>query len=236
MSDSEVLEALNKIVEILKEIKSDNSSTIIGIIQIVLAVAACILAWFIPKRIMWEQTYSTLAAEYRSYDFAVAIQSVIEFFVITCKSNYENIPSEYRKRFIKDMYGEEYESYSYLDDEALLEKLRKDKTLKIVPANRKKVLNYHKRLLTQYFHDLSLCAKSPFIGKKRVQRDFTKSEAKIMKILFLMNKAVDESPLLYKDISSDFRMPRPMSGSGMNKDLTYLYSILVKSGRFMNVK
>ena len=153
-------------------------------ISILISCAACVLAWFIPKRIMWEQTYSTLAAEYRSYDFAVAIQSVIEFFVITCKSNYENIPSEYRKRFIKDMYGEKWEKYSYLDDEALLEKLRKENPSEIVPADTKKVLNYHKRLLTQYFHDLSLCAKSPFIGKKRVQRDFTKSEAKIMKILF----------------------------------------------------
>ncbi|WP_040843318.1 hypothetical protein [Treponema saccharophilum] len=80
-----------------------------------------------------------------------------------------------------------------------------------------------------------MCAKSPFIGKKRVQRDFTKSEAKIMKILFLMNKAVDESDLLYKDISSDFRMPSPNRGNGMNKDLTYLYSLLNKSGRFMKI-
>jgi len=58
---------------------------------------------------------------------------------------------------------------------------------------------------------------------------------KIMKILFLMNKAVDESPILYKDISSDFRMPSEKRANGMNKDFVYLYALLSKSGRFMDI-
>ena len=182
------LKILEAIKELCKSTENDKFSLILGIIQCIFASIACILAWFIPKRIMWEQNYSTLGNEYRTYDFAVAIQSIIEFFVITCKSDVE------------------------------------------------KTLHYNKRILTQYFHELALCAKSPFIGKRRVQKDFTSSEAKIMKILFLMNKAVDDSDLLYKDISCDFRMPSPNRGKGMYKDLAYLYSILKRSNRFMDIK
>lgn len=76
-------------------------SNIIGIIQIVFAVIACVLAWFIPKRIMWEQKYSSLSDDYRSYDFAVAVQNIIEFFVITCKSDIENIPKNMKSAFLR---------------------------------------------------------------------------------------------------------------------------------------
>lgn len=68
---------------------------ICGIIQIAVGILACVIAWFIPKRIMWEQTYSALGSEYRSYDFAVAIQDIVEFFTITCSSDAERVPAEY---------------------------------------------------------------------------------------------------------------------------------------------
>ena len=230
------LKILEAIKELCKSTENDKFSLILGIIQCIFAFIACILAWFIPKRIMWEQNYSTLGNEYRTYDFAVAIQSIIEFFVITCKSDVEKIAYEYKKRFLKDMYGESFAGLVSLDDETILEKLRNEKSLKIGNCAVEKTLHNNKRILTQYFHELALCAKSPFIGKRRVQKDFTSSEAKIMKILFLMNKAVDDSDLLYKDISCDFRMPSPNRGKGMYKDLAYLYSILKRSNRFMDIK
>ncbi|MBR1614594.1 MAG: hypothetical protein IJ673_03845 [Treponema sp.] len=213
----------------------DKTSLYISIIQTLLSLAACILAWVIPKRIMWEQTYSSLGSEYRSYDFAIAVQDIVEFFTITCQSDIEKVPHEYKKRFFFDMYGLNLDDYSDFEDEDVLQMLRSNKKLKINQNDATKVLHYHKRLLTQYFHDLCSCAKSPFIGKRRVKRDYTKSEAKIMKILFLMNKAVDESPILYKDISSDFRMPSEKRANGMNKDFVYLYALLSKSGRFMDI-
>lgn len=124
-----------------------------------------------------------------------------------------------------------------MSSETILKSLQNKKSLEINGKNTiEKTLHYQKRILTQFFHELALCSKSPFIGKHRVQKDFTNSEAKIMKILFLMNKTVDENPLLYKDISSDFRMPPPNKGKGMNKDLAYLYSILKQSGRFMDIR
>ncbi len=229
-------EILKTIKELLKQNPREMTSLVLGIIQCVLAFIACILAWFIPKRIMWEQNYSTLGNEYRTYDFAVAIQNIIEFFVITCKSDVEKIAYEYKKRFLKDMYGDSFAGLVSFDDETILEKLRNEKSLEIGNCDVEKTLHYNKRILTQYFHELALCAKSPFIGKRRVQKDFTSSEAKIMKILFLMNKAVDDSDLLYKDISCEFRMPGANRGKGMCKDLAYLYSILKRSGRFMDIK
>ena len=231
----ETVKSILEAVQTIKALNESNTSLVIGIIQIAVGILACVLAWFIPKRIMWEQTYSALGSEYRSYDFAVAIQDIVEFFTITCSSDAERVPAEYEKKFFRDMYDLDYDEFCGMDSESVLQTLRAKKNLEINQKDPTKVLHYHKRILTQFFHELSLCAKSPFIGKKRVQRDFTKSEAKIMKILFLMNKAVDESDLLYKDISSDFRMPSPNRGNGMNKDLTYLYSLLNKSGRFMDI-
>ena len=77
---------------------------ITGILQTVLAAIACALAWIIPKRIMWEQTYSGLIHDYRSYDFAVAVQGIVEFFSIECENKIENIPAKYKERFLNDIY------------------------------------------------------------------------------------------------------------------------------------
>ena len=82
----------------------DKTSLYISIIQTLLSLAACILAWVIPKRIMWEQTYSSLGSEYRSYDFAIAVQDIVEFFTITCQSDIEKVPHEYKKRLKMKMF------------------------------------------------------------------------------------------------------------------------------------
>lgn len=77
---------------------------ITGILQIVLAAIAYVLAWIIPKRIMWEQTYSGLIHDYRSYDFVVAVQGIVEFFSVECENKIENIPNKYKERFLNDIF------------------------------------------------------------------------------------------------------------------------------------
>ena len=78
---------------------------IVGIVQTVLAILACVLAWFIPKRIMWEQTYASLDVDYRSLDFAIAIQGIFEFFAIDCEGDVDKIQEKYEERFLADMYN-----------------------------------------------------------------------------------------------------------------------------------
>ena len=61
-----------------------NYENIMTLIQTIFSVLAVILAWYIPEKIKWNQFYSNLISEYRSYDFAVAVQGVVEFFTIDC--------------------------------------------------------------------------------------------------------------------------------------------------------
>lgn len=186
-------------------------SNIIGIIQCILTVFAIILACYIPKRIMWHQIYSDLIKEYRSYDFGIAVQGIVEFFINDCKSNISNIKIEYEYRYIREIgIG------------------------RIKTSQPQLCLHYQRRLLSQFFYQLDLCARTPcyYIGKKRVLKDFTKNEANLIRIIYLINKAIDESDIVKKDISCDF----PLSagkGMGLNKWLSHLYSLLKQNSIHM---
>ncbi len=194
--------ALCEIVCLLQKI-ADNT---LDLIQIALAVVACVLAWLIPKRIMWEQTYSSLSSDYRSYDFGIAVQGIVEFFVRDCKSDVKNIKREYERRFEEDI------------------KEIREKSPELC-------LHYQRRLLAQFFYQLDLCAHSPFIGKRRVRRDFTSHEADILRLLYLMGMAVLDSDVLFKDISCDERVPR--NAKGLNCYLADLYHVLKESKPYM---
>lgn len=204
---------------------------ITGILQTVLAAIACVLAWIIPKRIMWEQTYSGLIHDYRSYDFAVAVQGIVEFFSIECQNSVKRIPLEYKKRFLSDIYGLQNTQINTLED--LWQKVTIPKRENITPSEA--CLHYQRRLLAQFFYQLDLCARSIFIGKRRVTKDFTQGEANLIRILFLIDNAIDESEILKKDISCDFRMPRHERTRGMNKYLSHIYSVLRKSKPYMEL-
>ena len=204
---------------------------ITGILQTVLAAIACVLAWIIPKRIMWEQTYSGLIHDYRSYDFAVAVQGIVEFFSIECENKIENIPAKYKKRFLSDIYGLQNTQMNTMKD--LRQKVTIPNRENITPSDA--CLHYQRRLLAQFFYQLDLCARSIFIGKRRVTKDFTQGEANLIRILFLIDNAIDESEILKKDISCDFRMPRHERTRGMNKYLSHIYSVLRKSKPYMEV-
>ena len=184
-------------------------SNIVGLIQCILAVIAIVLACYIPKRIMWQQIYSDLIKEYRSYDFGVAVQGIVEFFINDCKSNIDNIKTEYEYRYIREIG------------------LGRIKT-----AQPQLCLHYQRRLLSQFFYQLDLCAKTCFIGQKQVLKDFTKNEANLIRIIYLINKAIDESNIVKKDISCDF----PLStgkGKGLNKWLSHIYSLLKQNSIHM---
>ncbi|MGP1458726.1 MAG: hypothetical protein ACTTKL_05395 [Treponema sp.] len=201
---------------------------ILDILQTVLAAIACVLAWIIPKRIMWEQTYSSLINDYRRYDFAVAVQGIVEFFSLECQKNVARIASEYERRFLKDIYGLQNTQIKNLGSW-----WQQDAISSFNKKAPEACLHYQRSLLAQFFYQLDLCARSIFIGKKRVKKDFTQGEANLIRILFLIDQAIDESDILKKDISCDVRIPRRARTRGMNKYLSHLYSVLRKSKPYM---
>ena len=231
-------ETLSKIMYLLRETQQQTSNNTLDILQcifagisVVLAIVACVFAYRIPKKIMWEQSYSTLIADYRSYDFAIAVQGIVEFFVVDCKSKAENIKSEYERRFVRDVYGLNLKED--LNSEFRVDKLTQNWNLELNQKSPELCLHYQRRLLAQFFYQLDLCARSHFISKKRICRDFTKGETNLVQLLFLMNRAVDESDVLKKDISCDERVPR--RARGMNGYLADIYRVLKDSKPYMEV-
>lgn len=227
-----------------KNIKNiENNREISSIIQCILAFAACVLAWIIPKRIMWEQTYSSLVSDYRSPEFGAAVQGIIEFFVKDCEnsSDIEVIKKAYQKRFILDMYKLDSNDQDKIKEEYT--KPQEYKTLKFTQTSPEQCLHYQRRMLAQFFYQLDLCANSGilYISKKRIYQDFTQSEANMVRILILMGKAVDQDEqddngILWKNIGCDYRVRPPKYEKGLNTYLSDLYKLLnKKSERFMEV-
>ena len=175
---------------------------IIPAIQTIAAIAACIFAIWIPKKIAWEQLYSNLLIDYYSYDFGAAIMGVIYFFNKDCNNDIDRIQVEYVKK-IKELF----KNNSVVNKE--------------VPNDQN--LYYQRRLLTQFYYQLDLCTRKRFIGKKRIQRDFSSKEANLLKILYYMNKAT-ESPEIFMDVSTDDRLPR--NSKGINSYIKHIYSVL----------
>lgn len=180
----------------------------LGIIQCILALIACFLAWFIPKRIMWHQTYSDLIRDYRSYDFGVAVQGIVEFFTEDCKSNIDNIKLKYENRFQNEVSNG-----------------------KIKTTSPQLCLHYQRRLLAQFFYQLDLCARKHYL-RDRVLNDFTKNEANLIRILYLIDNAIEESDTIKKDIGCEFSLSAG-KGKGLNRWLSHIYLLLKNNSKYM---
>lgn len=181
-------------------------------ITLIVAILTLIATIYIPEKIKWEQLYASLLEEERSFDFGIALQGIIEFFVIECKNDVNNIKPLYRKHFEEEI------------------------TNKKGKIDKENCLHFQRRLLGQFYWQLNHCAKSFCIGKKRIEREFTNSDAKLIKILLYINEAIDsdEYGILYKDISTDARVKKTERYKGMNKSLAELYHVLEKSKRFIS--
>lgn len=172
--------------------------------------ASLIAAIWIPTRIMKIQRFTNLLSLYMSHDFAQAYQGVINFYHDDCKCDAKKIAEKYYERYKKDFENNVN---------------GKEKS----PAS---ILHYQRRYLNNYFYELEQCRRtSPFL-RKEIREQFTRSEAYVAKILIYMNKASDENPEIYKDISEikHTRMPRT---KGMNIYLERIFSYLKDQDRWI---
>lgn len=198
--------------------------TICSVLSIFIACLTLVVTWIIPKKIAWNQMYSNLIFEYRSYDFAIAVQGIIEFFVIDCKSDASKIKEKYKERFLREIYGIEKEINN-------IDEIRNERKIKLLENDSDKTLHFQRRLLTQFYADLNDCLKISFVGPKKILKDFTKSEANIIRILYLINEVIDEDEILYKDIRCNERLSESKRVKEINKKLANLYSVLRKNKR-----
>lgn len=182
--------------------------TLCSIASVILAIITVFFTYFIPEKIKWEQLYTSLLTEYMSYDFAVANQSIIEFFYDECKKDINLIKQKSEEHYTKEVL--------------LCDKI-----------DSQTCLHFQRRLLTDFYWLVDTCAHSFFIGKKRVSEDFTRNDSNIIKIVYWMNKAVDESEILYKDIKVNNSIPHHKAVKGINRNIVDLSEILRKSKHYV---
>lgn len=175
------------------------------IISIFVAILALIVAIYVPEKIKWEQMYTQLLSDYCGYDFGAAVMGVIFFFHEDCSCDVEKIEEKYTECFVKKFKGSRKSGNEISNDQNL---------------------HYQRRLLTQFYYLLDQCARSRFIGKKRVQKDFSSKEANLLKVLYYMNEAAS-SDGVFMDISTADRIPP--NAKSINVYIKHIYDLLRKS-------
>lgn len=189
------------------------SISLSDVIQICLALVTLIVTINIPIQIMKFQRYQNLVSTYMSFEFAHAFQSVIHFFHDDCNCDIEQISSEYKKRFEKEM-----KSVTKSDENNT--------------GNLGAILHYQRRFLNTFFLELEMCRESSWILHKRIIKDWTSNEAWVVKILIYMDKAVEEDKEMFQDISC-IRYERMPKTKGMCEYLEKFYHAMKKQPGFM---
>jgi hypothetical protein len=179
------------------------------LIQILISIITLVFTIWIPIKVSWEQQYSSLLDEYRGYDYAIAYQGIVQFFVNECGNDMERVKEAYKRRFLQEIEN------------------------KPGNINKENCLHFQRRLLAQFFWQLNECANSHVIKKSRIARDFTKGEAKLIKILIYMGEAVENDEIMFKDISSSAIVKKPEHIRGQNRSLSELYQLLKNSKRYL---
>ena len=137
---------------------------------------------------------------------------VILFYNKTCQSDVSRIQKEYERIYIKEILNT-------VDNN----------------TDKKSCLHYQRRLLAQFFVDLEKCANTQFyyIGRNRVEKDFTVDTRQLVKILYFMGVAIENSKILFKKIDCNERLPESTRVKGQNKYLCHMYELLKQTKPYM---
>ena len=176
-------------------------------LSLFLSLVTLIVTVNIPLRVMKFQRYTNLVARYMDFDICNALVGVVDFFHDTCGGDVSRIPEEYKKRYKRDL---EMRHSTDMSD----------------------MLHYQRRVLSAVFCELEMCRESSWAIRRRIQKDWTSSEAWIIKILIYMNAAVEADPELYKDIRG-IRHAHLPHVKGQSAYLAQLYDGLKTADRWM---
>ena len=172
----------------------------IPVISLIVSVLGLIAALLIPVKVMWNQAFIDLNSTYMGYDYADALNEIINFFYEKCHKNFDEIEKEYKRRYYEDF---------------------KEKG-----TPKKQPLHYQRRLVAQFYYNLDVCTGLFGIRPSLVRKLYTKNEKELLKIIFYMNQAVENSPDIYKDISTSERLVERKNVSKINRHIYHLYKIL----------
>lgn len=168
-----------------------NNGNMASFLVAVVTLIIAIATLLATKKISFVQQWNTLMSEYRGHEFGKAVKEVASFYCKDCLSEVQNIEAEYSKRC-------------------------KNETN--LPAEQ--TLNFQRRLISQYYWQLYICAYDYFRSKKMIKKSFNKNEMNLMAIILHMNKAADKQ---YNSLWKNPSMPFPKSEFNIDDAIRKLY-------------
>jgi hypothetical protein len=150
------------------------TQTLLTLISVVVSSATLLVAIYIPRKIMVDQQFSSLIAQYRSTEMGFAIYCLFDFYKEDCRCNPERIGDEYKKRFDKEI------------------KNHKEGKEKIEPS---KTLQFQRRLVAQFYWDLAKLyfeSRFPSLSRKYLLQMVGENERQLISLVLQMSEANDE--------------------------------------------
>ena len=132
----------------------------------IFALMLAFMTYFAAKEIAFIQQWDTLLAEYRGHTFGNAVKAISDFFVRDCDGKIHQVREKYATRYKNDCNKPSEDT-----------------------------LNFHRRLLAQYYGQLYLCIKDKWFINSWIREYFNKNEMNLMAIVYAMNLAAENSSL-----------------------------------------
>lgn len=163
------------------------------IISIFFGLATLFVTIYIPRKIMINQLFANLIADYRKSEMGEAILAIFHFYVTMCDQDIYVINEKYREMYNyqigKYILNNNYQDFSH-------------------------TLHFQRRLVAQFYYSMAMVyfAKFPGLSKKYKNIWFTMSEQKLIGIILHMAKPArnvfEEAGYISKPVKDESKMNR----------------------------
>lgn len=157
-------------MEFLRFLSCKENQALLTLIGIAISFATLIAAFYIPRKIMVDQQFSSLTAQYRSTEMGFAIYCLFYFYKNDCQDNPEKIREEYIKRFNKEISD-------HMPNGG-----------KIKPS---KTLQFQRRLVAYFYWDLAKLyfeSRFPSLGRKKLAQMIEPNERQLISLVLQMSE------------------------------------------------
>jgi hypothetical protein len=141
------------------------------IIMMLLSIATLLAALYIPRKIMVDQTFSSLVTQYRSPEMGFAILSIFDFYEKDCGSSPNLIEEKYIARYNREIRN----------PMLLGENIDPEKTL-----------HFQKRMIAYFYWELAnlyFNSKFPVLSEKQLYQMVEKNERNLISLVLQMSEA-----------------------------------------------
>jgi hypothetical protein len=170
------------------------------IIPTLISLITLIFTILIPNRVMVNQIYADLIADYRSPKMGAAILALFHFYAIDCNENINIISDEYEEK-----YNEQIENHLSNGDKDF-----------------SNTLHFQRRMVAQFYFNMAVLRFNHCfftrLSSKKMKIWFTSDDIKLLSIILHMAKPAEKVSIKVDDLSKP-----PKDNVQMNKLIHKLY-------------